>query len=151
VAGAPDRSNTPVVVVIVAIVGLLATVGSAALGGYWANKSVERQFESQRTAEIQDQRREVYVDYLHAVEKLCEVLTAKGIGDESNRAAGELLNQAGRVRLIAGSALKDFVSDATNGLVFIDDPSKGPCGSNDKLKLLLDSFVAKARPDLATG
>jgi hypothetical protein len=68
------RSNTPIVVVVVAIVGLLATVGSAALGGYWANKSAERQLESQRSAKIQDQRREIYVDYLRAVSNECALL-----------------------------------------------------------------------------
>jgi hypothetical protein len=68
----PDRSNTPAVVVVVAIVGLLATIGASALGGYWANKSVERQLESERSTAIQDQRREVYVDYLTSALRVCD-------------------------------------------------------------------------------
>ena len=53
-----NRGGTPVIVVV-AIIGLLSTVGASALGGYWGSKSaevsaesLERQFESQRTAAI---------------------------------------------------------------------------------------------------
>ena len=71
-ANATDRSNTPTVVVVVAVVGLLATVGSAALGGFWANRNVERQLKSERAAEIQDQRREIYLGYLRATTDVCD-------------------------------------------------------------------------------
>jgi type II secretory pathway pseudopilin PulG len=143
------RSNTEAVVVVVAVVGLLATVGSAALGGYWANKGVERQFKSQRSAEIQDQRRHVYDEYLRAVAKECDLVSQEGPSEKAGAAAVEVLNLAGRVRLIAGPALKDAVSTATTALVF-DDPTTGtsPCANNDNLKSFLDSFIGAAQPDL---
>ena len=143
------RSNTQAVVVVVAVVGLLATVGSAALGGYWANKGVERQFNSQRSAEIQDQRRQVYDEYLRAVAKECDLVGQEGPSEKAGAAAVEVLNLAGRVRLIAGPALKDAVSAATTALVF-DDPTTGtsPCANNDNLKSFLDSFIGAAQPDL---
>ena len=144
--GGSDRSNTPAVVVVVAVVGLLATVGSAALGGFWANKSVEHQFESQRSAEIQDQRREVYDDYLRAVGKLCQVLKATGEGVEADKAAFEVLNQGGRVGLIAGPALKDAVSVSTHALVF--EPETGPCSANDRLERFIEAYIDAAQPDL---
>jgi type II secretory pathway pseudopilin PulG len=156
VAGASDRSNTPVVVVVVAVVGLLATVGSAALGGYWANRSVERQLESQRSAEIQDQRREVYRDYLRAVGNACQALTvldSAGAEGEANKAAieadkalFEVLTQGGRVRLIAGLDLEHVVRDGTSALVF--EPATGPCSSNPKLRQYVDAFIDAAQPDL---
>jgi hypothetical protein len=148
------RSNTPALVVVVAVVGLLASVGSAALGGYWANRSVERQLESQRSAEIQDQRREVYVDYLRAVANECQAVStyaqsgAEGDANKADMAAVEVLNQGSRVLLIAGPALKDTVSEGTSALVFTDDPREGPCGDNDRLKRFLQSFIDGAQPDL---
>jgi hypothetical protein len=151
VANTSDRSNTPIVVVVVAVVGLLATVGSAALGGYWANKSVESQSESQRSAEVQDQRREAYVDYVRVVGKWCQALMALDAGeiteDDANKVAFEVLTQAGRVRLIAGQELKEAVSTATTALVF-EEPSTGPCASNDGLKDFLNTFIEAAQPDL---
>jgi type II secretory pathway pseudopilin PulG len=73
-ADGASRSGAPFVVVVVALVGLLSTVGAAALGGYWANRSVERQFESQRNAALQDQRRETYANYLRATAQVCLAL-----------------------------------------------------------------------------
>jgi hypothetical protein len=143
------RSNTQAVVVVVAVVGLLATVSSAALGGYWANKNVERQFESQRSAKIQDQRREVYVDYLRAVSNECAFLN-KGVEDKDalDKVLFEVLNQAGRVRLIAGPALKDAVGKSTTRLVFEWDQPTSPCAGNPNLRRFLDEFADAAEPDL---
>src|SRR6266540_2179611 len=87
-AGTADRSGTPFIVIAVAITGLLSTVGAAALGGYWANESVKRQFESQRTAQIQDQRRAVYV-----------------------------LNQEGRVLLIASPNTRQSLEKLTDYVI----------------------------------
>ncbi len=80
--------------------GLLSTIGASALGGYWANESVQRQFQSQRSAAIQDQRRAVYVDLIRATTPVCD---AKGNKDAAKyqSAAVELLNQQGRALLIA--------------------------------------------------
>src|SRR5215216_6231476 len=96
-----ERSSGPSVVVV-AIVGLLSTIGAAALGGYWANRSVERQFESQRSAELQDQRREVYANYLRATAQFCTAVTEDPDAQGTKKALVELLNQDARVDLLAG-------------------------------------------------
>jgi hypothetical protein len=146
VAGASDRTNTStLVVVVVAIVGLLATVGAAALGGYWANKSVEREIESQRSAEIKDQRREVYVAYLRAATRACEV---RGNGDDAEitHAANEVLTEQGLVLLVAGGpALKKAVTDFTDAL---DDPRGRVCDDVAVFQRFRDAFVEAAQPDL---
>lgn len=145
--GAPDRSNTPTVVVAVALMGLLATVGAAALGGYWANKSVERQLESERSAAIQDQRRQVYVDYLRATAQACDA-QSKGDDTKTDATAIEVLNQQGRVLLIAGPSLHRAVSSFTHAVVFEEDPNKRACADNKNYLGLRDEFIRSAQPDL---
>jgi len=39
-----ERSGAPFVVVLVAIAGLLSTLGAAGLSGYWTNASVKPDF-----------------------------------------------------------------------------------------------------------
>jgi len=58
-----DRGRTPIVV-IVAIIGLLSTVGASALGGYFARRSAERQINKQRNDELFDLRREAYMEFI---------------------------------------------------------------------------------------
>jgi type II secretory pathway pseudopilin PulG len=146
-ADTPDRSHAPSVVVVVALVGLLSTVGASALGGYWANKSVQRQFESQRTAEIQDQRRQVYVDSLRTTTQACD---AQNIGDEAkiNKTAVDLLNQQGRVLLIGGPDLREAVSKFTQAIVFEQDQDKQACAKNEIYLVFRDEFIESARRDL---
>ena len=141
----PDRSNTPGVVVVVAIVGLLATIGASALGGYWANRSVERQLESERSAAIQDQRREVYVDYMTATLRLC---LAWGQGDDEKleQAATDVLNQEGRVMLIAGPDMRQAVHEFTAALVLVKKGADPACGKD--YLTLRDAVIVGAEPDL---
>jgi hypothetical protein len=138
-----ERSGGPSVVVVVALVGLLSTIGAAALGGYWANRSVERQFESQRSAELQDQRREVYANYLRATAQFC-ALGQDSNDQNTNKALIELLNQDARVELLASPNLRVPLTGFTNAL--IDENATG-CDSRKYLKLR-HAFVATAQPDL---
>jgi hypothetical protein len=140
-AGASERSNTPLVV-LVAIVGLLSTVGAAALGGYFADRSVQRQLEAQRSAEIQDQRREVYVAYLRATTQACDAYMTD---DEAtfDKAAVEVLNQHGHVQLMAGPDLHDAVQRFTDAII-----SAEACGSNEAYFAFRDAFLHAAEPDL---
>ena len=125
-----------------ALVGLLSTVGAAALGGYFVNKSVERQLESERSAKIQDQRREVYVDYLRATTQACN---AQEAGDKTkvDATAVEVLNQHGRVLLIAGPALRDAVSKFTDAII-----DGSGCASNKNYFARRDAFIEAAKHDL---
>jgi CHASE1-domain containing sensor protein len=105
-ADGANRSGAPFVVVVVALVGLLSTIGAAALGGYWANQSVERQFESQRSAALQDQRRETYANYLRATAQFCTAVGEDPNSQKTSKAVIELLNQHARVELLAGPNLR---------------------------------------------
>ena len=111
------RSGTPYVVVVVAIVGLLSTIGAAALGGYWANRSVERQFESQRSAALQDQRREAYADYLRASAEFCTAAGEDPDSQVTKKALVELFNRHARVELLAGPSLRAPLARFTNAMI----------------------------------
>jgi type II secretory pathway pseudopilin PulG len=139
-----DRSGAPYVVVVVAIVGLLSTIGAAALGGYWANRSVERQFESQRSAALQDQRREAYAGYLRATAEFCTAVQEDPDSQATKKALVELFNRHARVELLAGPSLRAPLTGFTNAM--IDDKASGCDGP--KYLQLRDAFVAGAQPDL---
>jgi hypothetical protein len=148
-------------VVVVAVVGLLASVGSAALGGYWANRSVERQLESQRSAKIQDQRREVYVDYLRAALRDCDAWTQwfrdqeagndlKRDEDEIQAAEIDVINKEGQVLLIAGPDLILAVGKFTDALTnySADEIPPRACVNNAAFLRLRDALIDGAKPDL---
>ena len=138
------RSGAPYVVVVVAIVGLLSTIGAAALGGYWANRSVERQFESQRSAALQDQRREAYANYLRATAQFCTAVGQDPDSQVTKNALVELFNRHARVELLAGPSLRAPLTGFTNAI--IDDKATGCDGQ--KYVELRDAFIAGAQPDL---
>jgi type II secretory pathway pseudopilin PulG len=146
-AAKADRSGAPFVVVAVAIVGLLSTIGAAALGGYWANRSVERQFESQRSAAIQDRRRETYANYLSATAQLCVVIgdDSTGQSQRTQQARVEVLNQDAQVQLIAGPGLRAPLTGFTQDLIS-DTPAA--CGDRQKYNEFRNAFVAGAQPDI---
>jgi type II secretory pathway pseudopilin PulG len=139
-----DRSGAPFVVVVVAIVGLLSTIGAAALSGYWANRSVERQFESQRSAELQDQRREVYANYLRTTSQFCTAIGEDPDGQKAQQAAIELLTQHARVLLIAGPDLRAPLTSFTEALT---NANATGCDYEKYVKFR-DAFVVGAQPDL---
>jgi hypothetical protein len=145
--GTSDRSNTPLVVVLVAVMGLLSTIGAAALGGYWANKSVERQFESQRSAAIQDQRRQVYADYLQVTTQACDAYAADDTA-KFNVAALKLLYQEGRVLLIGGPSVREAEHRLTHAIALEHDPHKQACSDNAIYFPLRDAFIDSAKRDL---
>jgi hypothetical protein len=139
------------IVVVVAIVGLVSTIGAAALGGYWANQSVERQFESQRSAQVEDQRREVYANFLRSTFQACEAqgdARSTGRDDdfaEANSKANEVLVQGGLVILIAGSTeVQVAASDLMDGVAGDDEV----CLEEDSYIDLYNAFVSSGRDDL---
>ena len=136
----PNRSGS-LLVVAVAIVGLLSTIGASALGGYWANESVQRQFQSQRSAAIQDQRRAVYVDLIRATTPVCD---AKGNKDAAKirSAEVELVNQQGRALLIATPSLRKPLTG------FVDYVISTEGCDNTKYLPLRDAFIDAAQKEL---
>jgi hypothetical protein len=139
------RSNTQAVVVVVAVVGLLASVGSAALGGFWANRSVERQFESQRSAEIQDLRRDIYAAYLRATAQWCTALASPEDVKQAQKAQVELLDEQARVLLVAGPTLRTAVNKFTYEITKSEDVCMGDIDAYDRLRT---AFINGAKPDL---
>jgi hypothetical protein len=146
-----DRSGSPFLIVLVAIAGLLSTLGAAGLSGYLTNASVERQFEQQRTAQIQDLRRQVYVDFLRGITETC---IAGGTGDDAkiNKAVTQLLSEAGRAELIATPAVQESVREFANSVVHVfvpSIPSKVKDGCDDESLLASrTSFLRVAEEEL---
>jgi hypothetical protein len=131
-------------------VGLISTIGAAALGGYWANQSVERQFESQRSAQIEDQRREVYADFLRSTVQACQAQgTASETGNSHDVAAAtsksnEVVTHGGLVVLIAGSTqVQDAATEFRDAVAFGD-----ACPDAAGYLRLYRAFVATARSDV---
>jgi len=122
-------------------VGLLSTIGASALGGYWANESVQRQFQSQRSAAIQDQRRAVYVDLLRATTPVCDAKQNKDAAKYQS-AAVELVNQQGRVLLIATPSLRKPLT------AFVDYVNSTEGCDNAKYLAFRDAFIDAAQKEL---
>jgi hypothetical protein len=153
-AAGSDRSNTPAVVVAVAITGLLSTVGASLLGGLLANASLKDQLDRERSNAVKDQRRQVYVEYLRAAEKTC-TLAGKDTSSQQNldklNAAGlELLDQQARVLLIAGEDVRNAVKPFTKQIIEGDvakDPHH-PCVDFAVYDRLRTVFLDAAQPEL---
>lgn len=138
-AGASERGNTPRVVVAVAVVGLLSTLGASLLGGVFATVQVKTQLDQQRDEKIEDQRREVYLDFLRATSEACQAWIT-GDKRKADPAYFEVLNQEGRVKLIAGDAVGNAAHAWANAIVF----EEVACQDNDKLTEYRDPFVRAA-------
>ena len=147
-ADGADRSNTRAMVVI-AITGLLSTLGAAFLGGALANQAVETQVYVTRDFAIKDQRRTIYVDYLRATSKVCQLIGAGDV-EGTNAAAVELLNQQGRVLLIAGEHTRNAVDNFSNQLLAGETAASSvsdPCNLA-VYRQLRDAFITAAEADL---
>ena len=132
-----SRSGTPVVV-IVAIIGLLSTVTASALGGYWASRSVERQIEFQRTAEVFELRREAYIQFLRATTQACN---AQEGGEQAkiNSTGLEVIHQGALVHFLASPELDHVATPFMNAVIDGD-----ACAD-------LESFVGCANPFVDTA
>jgi type II secretory pathway pseudopilin PulG len=138
-APADDRSGTPFVVIVIALAGLLSTLGAAALSGYWTNASVQRQFKLQRNAQIQDQRRQVYVDYLGTVTAVCAPSDTNS-KDKTKKDQVALLNAYNRARLIATPEVREPLTKFTEAIFDV--------GCGDKLDPFGTAFLDAARQEL---
>ncbi len=163
-----ERSGAPFVVVLVAIAGLLSTLGAAGLSGYWTNASVKRQFESQRTAQIQDLRRQVYVDFLQRITEACTAGvgaelaassgSAKAVAEaraKVDKAITSLLSESGRAELLATPDVRKSVQKFTNSVVHVfipSTPSEVVDGcDNDPLLTSRNSFLSVAEQELSNS
>ena len=153
-----NRSATSVVV-IVAIVGLISTLGAAALTGYWADRNLARNFELQNYAKSVDQRRDIYVNYNKSRTNVCQVVidefgsgpprSEKQALDKVNAALVDLINLNVQIQLFARTPeMQEIARDMTN--IMVNTPIKDydkVCDNN----LFLESqsrFVKAATTDL---
>lgn len=141
-----NRSGS--LVVVVAVIGLVSTLGASALGGYWASRSVERELEAQRTAELEDTRRAVYIAFVRATTEACDAQTrvAQGNGNEDKvqSTALEVINQGALVHLLAERELRNISSQVTNAVAI--DPTA--CVSNESFFAQMNPFVDAAQREL---
>jgi type II secretory pathway pseudopilin PulG len=128
---ADDKRSGTMIVVVVAVIGLLSTLGASALGGYWASRNVERQFESQRAAAVEDLRRDAYVDFLRASTRAC---VAQKNGDEKviDASSQEVIDQGALVIFVSDDQLDDAATRIIEGVLF-----EGICSSD------LEEYLAR--------
>jgi hypothetical protein len=123
-------------------------------------RSVQRQLESERSAKIQDQRREVYVDYMRAALRDCDAWTRwhqdSEAGSDLKRDEAEIqaaeidvINKQGQVLLIAGPDLKQAVDGFTEALTnYPAGEFPRACENNAAFLRLRNAFIDGAKPDL---
>lgn len=138
-ASTGDRSGSPLVVIVVALAGLLSTLGAAGLSGYWTNASVQRQFESQRNAQIQDQRRQVYVDYIGATAALCAAEQTHS-QDQLNNKTEALYRAYSRAELIATPEVRGPLDKLTEAIREV--------GCGDEADPFFNAFLDAAKREL---
>jgi hypothetical protein len=145
-ADASDRSNTPMVVVVVALVGLFSTLAASAVSAFTAVYVADRSFYNQRTAALTDQRRVVYADFLQALVTACIVGKT---GDEAklDKAISDFANEEARVTLIGSAAVGSAAQDLLTSVIF-QTGKENPCNDNDILIASRQKFVDSAKVDL---
>ena len=147
-ADGADRSSNRAVVVV-ALSGLLATVGAAFLGGVLAQNAAETQLWIARHNALVDQKRLIYTDFLRATATACS--TSEGDDEAAaETAAVALLNEQARVLLIAGEDTKRAVDNFSRELL-PDETSPqtvpNPC-ELAAYRRLRDAFVTAAYKEL---
>jgi hypothetical protein len=146
------------VVVIVAIVGLLSTLGASLVGGGLTIVAANVQFDNQRSAESQDKRREVYANYQNSVTKVCQVndevygfgapsaKEQKAGGARIEAAISEVVNFNGQVQLFAHSEeIRTAADELTRKMV---DDFDLICGSNEGFFESQHRLIVAAKADL---
>jgi hypothetical protein len=144
-----ERSNTPIVVVVVAIVGLLSTVAASFLSAYSAVQVAQSSFYNERNAALQDERRAIYADFLKSVVLTC-ISIGTGDQDKQNQAFNELQNNEARVALIAKrEELRTAASEMVNAIVNPPkDGKKHVCDNPNTLAPYRNKFIASAQTDV---
>jgi len=95
--------------VLAAIVGVLGGMGGAYVGGSVANEGQQQRFEEQRATELEDLRRDTYVEYLRKVDALV-VLTfqtqPRPAQKEIGNAQAEARSARAQVLLVSSTAVR---------------------------------------------
>ncbi|WP_405734741.1 hypothetical protein OG607_40925 [Streptomyces sp. NBC_01537] len=129
------------------MISLASTIGAAALAGYWSNAGVQETLDRQRSAEIQDQRRAAYADFIRAAGQVCTTLASSSFNhDKVNAVSVEVLTQESRVLLIASQSLRGPTEGLTK-YVMEKAISAADCTTTDYTKYR-NAFITAAQQDL---
>jgi hypothetical protein len=147
-----DRQGRPWLVFVVAITGLLSTVGAAGLGGYWADKSVQTSLSEQRSAQIRDQSRAADVAFLKSATALCAYLSSTSQPDAAtvNKLATDVYADQASVLLLAGPHVPDPLDNLAKFVIDSINSKERVCAT-DPYNTLRNAFVAAGKQDLGTG
>jgi len=144
-----SSTRTLLVGVLGAVIGLVGAIGASALGGYWANKSVETSFANQRTAQIQDQRRQVFADFMKSTAVMCSDLdTAPRDTAKLEAAVNDVLSDQERVLLVTGTDIQGPLGNLANYVIQTAPNSTGHGCDNQTYFPYVNAFIAAARRDL---
>ncbi|QDN85515.1 hypothetical protein FNV62_06385 [Streptomyces sp. RLB3-17] len=128
------------------MISLASTVGAAALAGSWANKGIQETLDRQRSAQIQDQRRAAYADFIRSAGQTCSTLGQSQ--DKVNAAFVEVLTQESRVLLVASKALHGPTEGLTKYVTEIAPATADhTCTQTDYVKHR-NAFITAAQQDL---
>ncbi|MBB5867094.1 hypothetical protein F4553_000473 [Allocatelliglobosispora scoriae] len=140
---------------IIAIVGLITTAAAAIISNIVTTQAAQDAAWTVRNAQIVDQRRTAYVDFLGEVTSLCALMTHRDLTlNAANDAYGQVLTQKARVDLIAPTEVRERVEEfRAYMLIALTTASKAdpnlPEGCDDKgLATNTENLVNAAKPGL---
>jgi hypothetical protein len=96
--------------VVAAIVGVLGGMGGAFVGGYIANKGQQQRFEEERKTQVQDLRRETYVQYLQKADAAVALTFTEPRPPENSppvvNAAAQVRSARAQVLIVSSNSLR---------------------------------------------
>lgn len=143
---APERRDRPFLFIL-AVISLASTIGAAALAGSWANRGIQDTLDRQRSAQIQDQRRVAYADFIHAAGQGCSTLGQSQ--DKVNAAFVEVFTQESRVLLVASEGLRGPTEKLAKYVTEIAPAAADQCTQTDYIKYR-NAFITAAQHDLGS-
>lgn len=137
-------------IIAVAIIGFIATVGSSALVSNLSYQTAKDTVSSERWAQLEDQRRATYSDFLRSVATLCDAYEGPELAQQKGiPVTSEIINQQSRMLLVAGPQMRDPVQKFIDYIRQIDraDPKHPHC-DDVQFNALRSAFLNAAKTDL---
>ena len=110
---APDQVRAARLALGVAVIAALSALGGSAVGGYFTNEGMERQFKDQRRAQLADVRRAQYVEFLRVADR-----AYRAEAEDALLLEPELFNALAAVLIVASPSVReaaDTVPEAALG------------------------------------
>ena len=145
-----SRGISPLWTVLVALVGLGATLAAAWVSGYYTNRSTEQMFNNERAAVIQDRRQDLYVDYLRAVDAQYRAPPPVEDEPQPTELVLELTDHHARLLLVATEPVREAAQDLTDGAVTGATPEGEPM-TEEEFNRLKQLFIREAQGEQANA